>query len=335
MNIYEIKKITKRRGDFALIIEDLNLMRGGIYAITGPNGSGKTSFLNLLSFLEAPDDGEIVLKNSIVNFNEQSSLLENRRKISYLQQNPYLFSTNVYENVAYGLKLRKIPGELINERVKKILGKLSLLHLANRDVGALSGGEAQRVALARTLVIESDVLLLDEPTANIDKHNVSSVEELILSMTEKEKTTVIITTHSQKQAYRLSENIITLIDGRINNSPIENIFAGELNEINGKRTISVENMHVTLDSKRTGFAKIVVPPQKVILSREKNESSSCNSFSGTIERVIKSNGYMNVFVNAGIPFCSTMTKSSFDELGLSIGNKVWVSFTTTSVRIIE
>jgi len=215
MTALELTDVELTRGDISLRVESLGLRTGGAYAVTGANGSGKSTLLSLFGLMLIPAEGSVVFREQPVNYGNARDVLEARRQIGYLMQNPYLFNTTVRENVASGLKLRRVPRREIHERVGGILERMHLSHLAGRNAHELSGGEAQRVALARTLVLDVEILLLDEPTANVDKENVGPVEDMILKLRDEKQATVVLTTHSHDQAERMAGTVIRIEDGRL------------------------------------------------------------------------------------------------------------------------
>lgn len=213
--MYHLNSIQQRIDDFKLTIDNFEFKQGMIYAVTGPNGSGKSTLLDILSLISQPSAGSVTFENQKVNYNNTTGLLEKRRRIGYLMQNPYLFNMNVFNNINYSLKVRSILADTARNRVNDILAKMNLTHLSNRSAHTLSKGEAQRTALARTLVIDAPVYLLDEPTANVDKANVDTVEAMIMSLKEEKHVAVIFSTHSTSQAERLADVTINLNNGKI------------------------------------------------------------------------------------------------------------------------
>ncbi|MFC1496915.1 energy-coupling factor ABC transporter ATP-binding protein [Verrucomicrobiota bacterium] len=213
--MYILRKTEVRQGDFSLSVGDCCLKKGEIYAVTGLNGAGKTMLLELLSLMKKPSEGEMLLNGEKVNYGNSKQILCLRRRIGYLMQNPYLFNTSVLNNISMGLKLRGLSKHKIQDEVCEIMERMSILHLAKRNAHLLSGGEAKRVALARTIVLDADIYLLDEPTANVDRSNVRVVEDLIRQHNKERKVTVVLSTHSLEQAQRISKNIISVEDGAI------------------------------------------------------------------------------------------------------------------------
>lgn len=213
-NILEVKNLSKFYNKEVLNIEQLSFHRGRIYGIIGPSGAGKSTFLRLLNLLELPTRGDIYFKGEATSMNGGPDLPA-RREMTMVFQKPLLFRTSVGENIAYGLKARRFPKEEIKVRVESLLEKVGLKEFTGRHAGTLSGGEAQRVALARAVAFEPAILLLDEPTANLDPSNVELIERLILDLNRDTEMTIIMVTHNIFQARRVAQEVIFLHEGRI------------------------------------------------------------------------------------------------------------------------
>ena len=206
-----------------LDIPSLTIEQGEIFALVGPSGAGKSTLLRLLAFLESPSGGEITLQLDDQPSNNKTITIEERRKLAMVFQRPALLSRNVYANVAYGLQLR--DKNILTEQVNSILERVSLGHLAKAGADTLSGGEMQRVAVARALILNPQVLILDEPTANLDPANVRLIEELITEQHHKSNTTIILVTHNIFQARRLATRVGFLLDGQlVETTPTEEFF---------------------------------------------------------------------------------------------------------------
>jgi tungstate transport system ATP-binding protein len=184
---------------------------GDLLSVVGPSGSGKTTLLRIIDGLERPDSGEVFLQGKEIS--GEPSI--HQKRIGMVFQNPILFNTTVFNNVAYSLRFRGEKDETIKKKVGEILQLIRLHDLRERRALTLSGGEAQRVALARALVYDPDLLLLDEPTANLDPYNVSIIEEVLQRSNREHGTTVIIVTHNIFQAKRLAKNVAFLLEGEL------------------------------------------------------------------------------------------------------------------------
>lgn len=214
MNIIKIQNLTKIF-DGKKVLEDINLeiKKGETIGIIGPSGSGKTTLLRILNLLEPYDNGSLNLFGSDVN-HLNGNRVKLQRKMAMVFQKPIVFNSPVNYNVGYGLKVRRIYKDTIKERVKFVLKevKLSKFH---ENASKLSGGEIQRVAFARAIVVRPELLLLDEPTANLDYENVSIMEDILKNMQKEFKTTAIITSHDIPHIKRLCSRIYYLNRGKL------------------------------------------------------------------------------------------------------------------------
>lgn len=204
--------ITFQRGDFCLAIDHLQLEGGQIYLLEGTNGAGKSTFLHLLALLLVPTAGTIAFAGEEVREEAQRQRL--RRSITLVEQQPYLFATSVYQNLAFGLRLRDVRGELQDRRIRNALETVGLAGFEERHVRTLSGGESRRVALARAMVLRPQLLLLDEPTAGLDRE-VLPLFETCLATLKGQGTTVVIASHDNDQSRRLDGIVLTLEQGRL------------------------------------------------------------------------------------------------------------------------
>lgn len=211
---YRLEGIVKRYGGREVLrIESLSIPLGGIFGLIGPNGSGKSTLLRLLNFLEPPTEGTIVFRGCHCPDGDGRVPLEIRRRVTMVFQRPILLNASVRENVAYGLKVRGEKG--IEGRVMEALERVGLTDFADVSARTLSGGEGQRVALARAMVIGPEMLLLDEPTANLDPYNAALIEKIVSDYNREQGTTIVLVTHNVFQARRLAHRAALLLEGRI------------------------------------------------------------------------------------------------------------------------
>ncbi|MCL4261734.1 MAG: phosphate ABC transporter ATP-binding protein [Anaerolineae bacterium] len=209
--LYQLENIQQwYDGRCVLNIAQLNIHRGEILAIVGPSGAGKSTLLRLLNFLEQPTQGQIT-------FDGQAGMpalsLAQRRRVTMVFQRPVLLRRSVAANLAFGLGLR---GQKLPPSVESAwLQRLGLTPLVRQAAHKLSAGEAQRVSLARALVIQPEVLLLDEPTANLDPYNVSIIETILREENQNLGMTMVLVTHNIFQAQRLAQRTALLWDGRL------------------------------------------------------------------------------------------------------------------------
>ncbi len=208
MNI-QLKNIKKFYGDNQVLdIETLNIEKGKITGITGPNGCGKTTLLNIIAGLDKKFIGEVFYDNIKLNKIIKESM-------TVVFQKPYLLKRTVYENIEYPLKLRNIDKKESKKRALSIMKKLEITDLMEKKGHKLSGGESQKVALARALVFNPRLLLLDEPTSNIDPEYIVTMENSITQFNLENKGTIIIVTHNIEQSERLCHAVINMHRGKV------------------------------------------------------------------------------------------------------------------------
>lgn len=211
-NIVEVKNIVKKYGNFTAINNiSFTIREGDFFSLLGPSGCGKTTTLRVIGgFIEA-DSGDIFIDGQ-----SMKNIPPNKRNTSLVFQNLALFPhMNVKENIIYGLKKRRTPQNIIEEKLNKILNIVNLKGLEKRKINELSGGQQQRVALARSLVIEPEILLLDEPLANLDKKLRISMQFELKEIQRRTGTTFLYVTHDQSEALTMSNMIAVMNEGRI------------------------------------------------------------------------------------------------------------------------
>ncbi len=199
---------------------NLTIQKGEILALIGPSGAGKTTLLRILNFFERPTSGNLKFNGMEI----RGEINDIRRRMSFLFQTPAIFNTSVFNNVAYGLKVRGIDKKTIEKKVGKALSTVGLSGMEKQKARTLSGGEAQRMAFARAIVYDPEILLLDEPTASLDPANVAKIEDIIKNIRNERATTIVIATHNIPQVRRIADRVGILLNG-------------ELIEMNGKERI--------------------------------------------------------------------------------------------------
>lgn len=211
-NIIELKNI-KKVFDDTVVVEDFNLTvkKGEFVTFLGPSGCGKTTTLRMIAGFEFPTEGQILL-----NGKDISHIPPNLRPINTVFQRYALFPhLNVYENVAFGLNLKKLPKSVIAEKVKRVLEVVDLEGFEKREISTLSGGQQQRIAIARAIVNEPDILLLDEPLGALDLKMRQEMQLELKSMHERLGITFIYVTHDQEEALAMSDTVVVMDGGKI------------------------------------------------------------------------------------------------------------------------
>lgn len=219
--ILETQDLT-RQVDEEILVDgiDLQVQSGQMIAIVGPSGAGKSSLLRLLNRLDEPTGGTVLLEGTDYR---QIPPRELRRRVGMVLQSPYLFPGTVADNLAYGPSQR--GEEIARSEIGRLLGRVGLDGYASRSINNLSGGEAQRVSLARTLANRPDILLLDEPTSSLDDAAEQDVEALIKQIVEAENLTCLIVTHDMDQAMRMAKLALLMKAGKkVRFGPVEEVI---------------------------------------------------------------------------------------------------------------
>lgn len=191
---------------------NLGIKRGEIFAIIGPSGAGKTTLLRILNLFEIPLCGTLIFNGISLDAGKPGSL---RRRMSLLFQTPSVFNGSVFDNVAFGLKVRGFDKRAIEKKVGEALDTVGLSGMGKEKARMLSGGEAQRMAFARAIVYDPEILLLDEPTSNLDPANVANIEEIIKRIRDERGTTIVIATHNIPQVRRIADRVGVLLNGEL------------------------------------------------------------------------------------------------------------------------
>jgi molybdopterin-binding protein len=348
----ELKGVTKAYGN-KIVVDTVNLQihEGEILALLGPNGSGKTTILKILAFIENPTGGEVIFQGEKVNFKNTE---KERLQSTLVFQKTTVFGTSVYNNIVYGLKLRKVPKETRDREVKKALELVKLEGFEKRNARKLSGGEQQRVAIARALVLKTKLLLLDEPTANLDPKNAGILEEVIDTVNRENRTSIVMATHNMFQAKKLPHRIALMDEGKITEvgapaevfgklsknlasfAAVDNTFTGNAKTTgSGTSIVDVGNgIRIEVTAQRQGVTVVFINPQDIILSKTAVESSARNVFKGKITQITDSNSLVKLKVNVGKPFTVQITKRSFNEMGFCLNAKVFITFKASSVQVL-
>jgi len=350
--IMELENISKTYGNIiALKQVNLQILEGEVFSLLGPNGSGKTTLLRIIAGIEKPTSGELRLNGIKVGENNINQV---RLKTTMVFQKTVLFSTSVYKNIAYGLKLRGCSKRETDEKIKEVLKTVRLEGYEKRPAKKLSGGEQQRVALARALALDTDVLLLDEPTANIDPKNVSIIEDVLSWINKEKKTTMVIATHNMFQAETLAKRAALMLEGKIvkvgapqeiftlpskllaSYARLENVFSG-FSKVTCEGTSLVDiggGLRIEASFEKTGNVTVFVRPEDIILSSNPIVSSARNSFEGRVVQISDLGPLVKLKVRAGKDFIVQITKRSFNEMQLNVDSKVFIAFKASSVNII-
>ncbi len=316
--------IKKYNGVEVLSIPDMQIEEGQICCVSGPNGSGKTTFLELLAGLQTPTSGQVL-------FHGKPVTEAGRGKIIMVLQNPVMFNTTVYSNLAFGLKIKGIPSKAHEPLITAALKLVGMEQYKKQNANNLSGGEKQRVAIARALVLEPDVLIMDEPTAGLDVPARDALIDIVKGIYSEKKLTCIIASHDKDFLLSLATTAFSLIRGKHAPMSVENFFHGTVID-NG--VVRIQNgVQFYAPTDREGNVNAVIAPENIVLSRELLESSMRNRFKGFVTRLEKDGEKVKVTMDIGIDLCSTITPRSVQEMRITIGDQLWLEFKATSVKV--
>ncbi|MEX1330001.1 MAG: ABC transporter ATP-binding protein [Desulfobacterales bacterium] len=341
MTAYTIVRLTKLFGTRTVLdIPNLTIEDGSIYALLGPNGAGKTTLLNILGFLDSPTSGQINYHGKLVRFTE-AQLQALRKKVVMVDQHPILFSTTVFKNLEFGLKIRRIAKkerERIIEETLDLVGMRSFIHA---QAHRLSGGETQRVALARGLALEPRVFLCDEPTASVDIENQNIIINIIKQINETKKITILFTTHDRSQAAKLAHHTLVLDHGRLMVSVFENVFTGVLGHdssgklrcaIHDKILLQIPQKNLNTGSRRV---RVVIDPEKINLIDIDDKACELNPIPGRVIHVMAENSRIRLVVDAGINIALLIPQKKYEQTRPLVGELVGVCIPSESIQILE
>ncbi|MCK8519138.1 ABC transporter ATP-binding protein [Methanoculleus sp. 7T] len=355
----ELDSVSKRFGDTVVLAGvTARIKAGEIFAIIGPSGAGKSTLLRLIDLLDTPTGGAIRVSGIDIHAEKERSLRV-RRKMGMVFQKPAVFNTTVSENIAVGLRFRGADERMIRERVEDALEMVGLAGYGERRARTLSGGEMQRVALARTMVTEPLVLLMDEPTANLDPVSVEKIEELVLRINRDLGTTIVISTHDMYQGQRLAHRIGVLMNGAFTQvgTPrevftlpatwevarfvgIENIIEGVV--VAGRNGTSSVDAGGVLVRAASSFGRgeevclcIRSEDMRIAPAAGGKAALNGNTLAGTVAAITPRGPYSKVTVDCGFMLSSVLSWKAVDELGIREGSRVSVSFAPESVHVVR
>jgi tungstate transport system ATP-binding protein len=341
LELYRLEGAYRSFGErHALEAVDLSMEEGEALGVVGESGAGKTTLLRLLAGLDVPTEGTLRWRGRAV---DKQVATELRKEATMIFQHPLFIRGSVYDNVAYGLRLRGVPEAEISKRVSETLTKVRLLDFETRDARKISGGEQQRVSLARALVLDPKVLILDEPTANLDSENASIVSDIIAG--EAGARSVVVASHDLARVGRLAGRVIQLEAGRIvaeggvevlaSNRFGSNVFSGIGRNANGESDVDVGgSVSIACAACHEGRVAVRVRPEDIIVSKSPIETSARNKYRGRIIGVEESGPIIRLKIDAGRVFTAHITRRTLTEMGLNVGSEVYISFKASAVELL-
>lgn len=337
-----LKKISKKLGDFHVNDIDLEISEGTYYVLLGRSGSGKTQLLELIAGLNKSDSGEIWLNGE--NITEKK--IQNRNIGLVFQDYAIFPNMTVFGNIAYSLSSGKMNKSLVKERVNKVAGELNISHLLDRSTHHLSGGELQRVALARTLITSPKLLLLDEPMASIDASLKDDIKRLLRRL-NRQGLTIIHVTHDYREAVSLATRVGVIHNGRIiqegnpddvfrkpvnkfvaRYSGFRNFFRVEFKKENGEWKALCNNKLVFNLSENSypHDGLLILRSDEIKISHKMPYLQSGNCFKGIVREILPSEYGMEITVDAGETFYIDISSDNYKQQPLYELSEVWISF---------
>ncbi len=344
----KLVNVSKCVGNFSLNNINLRIEDNEYFVILGPTGSGKTVVLEIISGMYKPDDGEVWINER--NVTEE---YPEERHIGFAYQDYMLFPhLNVQENIIFALNIKKMPRNVINKKLDQMASLLNIESLLKRYPSTLSGGEQQRVSIARALVAEPEVLLLDEPLSALDPRSKEIFQQELKSIHQQIKTTTIHITHDFNEALVLADRIGIMHEGKIvqvgNPTDIflkpttqfvaefvgmKNIYNGEITYKLSEKYARINNVYLRVVTELKGNIRVAIRPEDIIIASRSFSSSAQNILNARIVEIIPNGSFDNIILDAGITIVAMITRRALNELNLKLGQEVLAVFKTTAVHI--
>jgi tungstate transport system ATP-binding protein len=346
--------VFKDDGITILDLPELCVNKGEVLVLLGPNGAGKSTLLHVAAGLKKATSGKIQFTQS-----HRLSDLDYRRKVSTVFQSPLLLSDTVEKNIAIGLRFRGLPAEEINARTQRWMDLLHISHLAKRRANVLSGGEAQRVSLARAFCLETELILMDEPFSALDTPTRLEMLDDIRNIFSRTNQTCIYVTHDQEEALTIGDRVAIFFHGKLHQlDTTQNIFThpatpevaafmGMDNIIPGRvinrlqDLLQIESNEIILETKgkvEIGTqVYICLRPEDITLYNTKQTmvpSSASNQLTCRIKNLVNQGPFLKIQLESKFPLTALATRSSVTELELEIGKEIQAKFKTTAIHLI-
>jgi ABC-type sugar transport system ATPase subunit len=347
----EVKDLCVQMGKFFLKNVNLEVRDGEYFVLLGPTGSGKSVLLESIAGLTSITSGEVW-----INGKDVTDLNLEKRKIGFAFQDYALYRhLSVRDNISFGLMWKNQKQKDIDKAVDKAVELLHLENLLDKRSWTLSGGESQKIALARAISVKPDLLILDEPLSAVDAETKEDYERELRELHDHLGLTTIHVTHSLEEAVALGDRIAVIMDGEILQvgTPEEiflypqseklarflmtrNVFAGEITlDANGSKVFSINGTRIVVNSELEGKAHISVRPENILLSRGPVDSPGNNCIEGTITRIIDRGTITHIKVDVPPEFTCLALRRSLKELGLSENDRIFLTFEVSDVNVFR
>jgi len=348
--------IVQRGGATVLDMSEFHVQSGSIMALIGPNGAGKSTLLLTLAGLLRPQRGQIYFRGQSVDTHAGRTIL--RRNAAVVFQEPLLLSSSVYDNIALGLKFRRLRHDDIRKNVQEALDYFGISSLAKRSAKTLSGGEAKRVSLARAFAIKPRLILLDEAFNSLDPPTRETLIEDLRHILEETKITAVLALHDREETLRLAQDVAVMSGGKIIQSGTtsqifnqpdsefvanfvgtETILEGTVKRSNaGLMEISVagKNIEAVGDFLPGQNVYCCLRPENIIVSKKIPEKISArNVFEAKVQKIIRHGFFYKLMLDCGFTLVAYITMPSCEDLGICEGSTIAASFKATAVHVMR
>ncbi len=347
----EIKNLYLRLSNFALTGIDLTVKKGDLFILVGPSGSGKTLLLETIAGLRRITSGTVKIGGKDVTFLEPE-----KRRIGMVYQDCALFPhLTVAENIAFGLKIRRVPVSRIRRELDKVAELFDILHLFDRMPDALSGGEEQKVALARAMVINPEVLLLDEPLSSLDPQTSEGVRQEIVRLNSELGITMINVTHDFEEAVSIGTRAAVIGDGEIRQIGLPcqifehpnskfvarftmavNVFQGiSFKDANGVTVCSFHGITLKTDFQPIGDCFVSVRPESISISLSPETSREFNVISAVISQILNRGSIVTIVADVPPSFTCLVTRNMLDSMDIKVGQKIYLNISRKDVTLFK
>ena len=341
------------------VLDDITLeiARGEAFGLIGPSGGGKSSLIRILDLLVPPTRGRLWIGDDEVAWGSPG-IVTLRRRMAMVFQRPVAFRMNVAENVAYGLAIRGVSRAERRARVTDALELVGLAGFEDRRASTLSGGELQRISIARCLVTDPEVLFLDEPTANLDPISTSVIEEVVAGLRRDRGITVVMTTHNLEQGQRLCDRLAVMAGGRLVQvgTPLdlfyrptsiavaqfvgaENLVPGVVERLDrGVAFVRIgpqATLAVAVHAPVAGEVTVAIRPEEIVLTKgDACRQGTANHLHGRVTAVDSDGPLVRVVLDCGVPLVALIRRLRYLEIGLEQGTDVCAEFDPNGAHLI-
>ena len=356
--VVELADVRVTRGEGTVLdVPALEVRQSEILAVISPNGAGKSTLLRVLGLLEVPSAGLVRFRSATVTARDSLGL---RRRMASVFQVPLLVDTTVRDNVELGLRFRGVGGRHAGSRVDAWLERFAIAHLASRRATTLSGGEAQRTALARAMVLEPEVLLLDEPFSALDHPTREALIDDLSRILGEERTTTVLVTHDRAEAMVLGDRVGVLMRGRllqvdeaaqVFRAPVseeiarfvgvETILDCRVLESAGDVSVlqaGTQRIQVAQPAEPGEWVRLCLRPEDVTLFAGAPKPTSpavFNRLPALVQRIVSAGTHARVMIDCGFPLVALVTRREIEDLGLREGESVTAHFKASAPHLLK